>query len=195
MVIKLMVSNTCSAFEAEPVGSKVVDASAFLDGLETALRDYEFPDGTEGDLVAGQGFVPCPQLLPHVSSGEGLRTAIPDDYVARLHRGEVSLFLKREHAAPATFLACVVYTRRAYLHDPDVQGDRLEKVRISDSPCTHVLVAVIASAAPRAPLTPRRFAANLAGGNREAMVWSKDRIHEEARRVSEHWSEWCVVAG
>ena len=193
-MIRIVTSNVCKAFEAGPVGSKVTDATRFLDELETALGDFEFPDGS-GESARGQGFVVCPTALPYVSAGEGRRTADPADYVPREHRGEVGLFLRRERAAEATFLGCVVYTLEADLADPDVQGEPEEAERVRRLEATHVLVAVIAAAAPQAPLTHKRLVANLAGGNNEALKWSAERIREEARKVDAHWSEWCVVAG
>ena len=84
-----------------------------------------------------------PEALPFVSAGDGLRTEDPTDYVPALHRGEVSLFLKRERAGEPKFCGLVVYTRDAYLKDPDM--DDKETARILAAPCTHVLVAVIVS--------------------------------------------------
>ena len=190
-MVKVVTSNVCGAFGASPVGSKVEDAARFLDALEEEVGGRDFSKA----LVPGQGFVPLPAALPHVSSGEGLRTADPADYVAREHRGEVELFLRRERAEPATFLACVVYTAAAYLADPDVLGEPGEAARVRGSGATHVLVAVIASAAPEAPLTYRRFTENLAGGNREALAWTADEVRAEAAKVAAHWRRWCVVAG
>ena len=99
--------------------------------------------------------------MPFVSAGVGPQSTNPTDYVCRLHRGHVGAYLKREHAAPITGCAVVVYTREAYLANPEITA--MEAYRIGDA--THVLVAVLAFAGPEAPLTPHRLVANLAGGN------------------------------
>lgn len=49
-------------------------------------------------------------------------------------------------------------------------------------------------AGPKAPLTPHRLVANLAGGNRAALVWTADEIRAEAMASNEYDREWCVVA-
>jgi hypothetical protein len=202
-MVKIMTSNVCSAFEAAPVGSKVTDATRFLDEVGRAVEGHAFPDGSEEGTAAGQAYIVMHDgedvvnepVLDLVSSGEGRRTADPGDYVNVSHRGRVCQFLRRPRAAKAVALAVVVYTAEAYLADPDVQGEPEEAARVRGLGATHVLVAVLASAVVRAPLSPERFAANLAGGNREALAWSKDRIHEEAARVAAHADEWCPVAG
>jgi hypothetical protein len=184
-------SNICKAFDAAPVGSRVIDAARFEQALLSAIEVYDFA----ADRVPGQGFVLLPDALDFVSAGEGRRTNDPNDYVAVEHRGNVGLYLLRDMAAACTFCAAVVYTVEAYLADPDVQRDANEAARVAALDVSHVLVAVIASAAPRAPLTYERFAANLAGGNKEAQLWTADEIREQAKKIDAHWSEWCVVAG
>ncbi len=185
------VSNICKAFDGAPVGSRVVDADAFSTVLLDAIEAHDF----DAERVPGQAFLPLPGAVALVSAGEGRRTANAADYVAVEHRGKVQLFLRREHAAECTFCAVVVYTKAAYLADPDVQKDPRETARIEAQGVTHVLVAVIASASPKAPLPAERFVANLAGGNKEAQLWSADEIRDKAKDIEAHWSEWCVVAG
>jgi len=57
-----------------------------------------------------------------------------------------------------------------------------------------VLVAVLAFAGPKAPLTPHRLVKNLAGGNKEALLWSADEIRAKCAEAAGYWDEWCVVA-
>lgn len=113
------------------------------------------------------------------------------DYVPCIHRGEVSLFLRRNRAGDPKFCGLIVYTREAYFADPEV--DDKERERIGSA--THVLVAVIATSGPEAPLTPGRLVANLAGGNREALDWTADEIREKAKASHEFWTKYAVVAG
>jgi hypothetical protein len=184
---KFAVANICGALGESPIGSKVVDADEFFHRLERAVDGFDF--------APGSGILVCDELIGLVSSGEGLRTASPAHYVLREHRGEVSLFLKREKAAPCTFCAVVVYTASAYLADPDVAADPAEVAMVQTMKATHVLVAVIASSAPQAPLTPDRLVKNLAGGNKEALLWGAEEIRAKAKESADHWSTWCVVAG
>lgn len=184
-------SNVCKAFDAAPVGSRVIDAGAFGDALIAAIDAHVFAE----DRVPGQTFLPLPDATSFVSAGEGQRTTNPADYIAVEHRAKVELYLRRERAAKCTFCAAVVYTTTAYLADPDVQNEPDETARVKATGAPYVLVAVIASAAPKGPLTPDRFVANLAGGNKEAQLWDADEIRAKAKEIELHWSEWCVVAG
>ena len=186
---KLATSDILTAFDTAPIGTKVVDHTGFLDVAEKAIEGHDFTQ----DRVPGQGFIVCPEAIPFVSAGDGLRTDNPTDYHPALHRGQVSLFLKRERAGETKFCALVVYTTKAYLADPEV--DAQEAARVREAEATHVLVAVIASSGPEAPLTPTRFVANLAGGNREAQEWTADEIRHKAGQVHEYWSKYAVVAG
>ena len=129
-----------------------------------------------------------------VSAGVGRRSAEPEDYVLRANRGRVNAYLRRSAAAQVESLACIIYTREAYLADPDVREDMEEFDRITRSDATHVLVAILAAAGPKAPLTPIRFVENLAGGNREALLWSADEIRQKATAIAEYDRDWVVVA-
>lgn len=187
--IILAISDIVTAFSAMAVGTRILDTVGFMSAVRLAIDSHDF----SSDRVPGQGFIMCPEAIPFVSGGIGKRTANPEDYVARLYRGVVELFLKRELAAPLEGLAVVVYTREAYLADPEVAGSP-EGDRIRSGDATHVLVAVISMAGPKAPLTPTRFVSNLAGGNNEALQWSADEIRQKAGEVKDYWSTWAVVA-
>jgi hypothetical protein len=140
---------------------------------------------------AGQAYIEmsdkCNDL---VSSGVGKRTMNPDDYVVRVHREKVGLFLNRKFASKVDEVAIVVYTKEAYLNDPDISEQEMERIK----PYTHILVAVLASCGIHSPLTPGRFTRNLAGGNREALLWSADEIRQKAKVIAEYSNDWCVIA-
>ena len=187
--IRLGNSNILTAFAAAPIGTKVTDHDRFREAASAAILAHDFSQ----DRVPGQGFIICPEAIPFVSAGDGLRTDNPTNFTPALHRGEVTLFLKRELAGDTKFCALVVYTAEAYLSDPEVDGPEAAQIRGSE--ITHVLVAVIASSGPEAPLTPGRFTANLAGGNKEALVWTADEIREKAKAVRDYWTKYAVVAG
>ena len=189
--INLCVSNVCMAFEPSAIGTRVVDRCRFDLVVELMITDHD----ASKDRIPGQHFIVLqPRFWSLVSCGVGPRTKNPADYLVREHRGVVSLFLKRERAAQAESLAVIVYTREAYLADPDVEKDTAEAHRIRTSADTHVLVAVLASAGPKAPLGYERFVKNLAGGNKEALVWSADEIRAKASELPVYWDQWCVVA-
>lgn len=189
--IRLTVSNVCSAMKAVAIGTRVMDVPAFMKCVAELTADHDF----ESDRVRGQGYIPMPkEFFPLVSCGIGKRSADPADYVVRAHRGRVNAYLRRALAAEVESLACIVYDRVAYRGDPDVQGDLGEFKRITVSGATHVIVAVLAAAGPKPPLTPLRFVANLAGGNKEAQVWTAEEIRDMARQIAGYDDEWCVVA-
>lgn len=185
---KLIAANIVTCFDASSIGTKVLDRERFEVVAKAAISTHDF----DADDVPGQGFIQCPDAVPFVSAGVGKRTENPSDYVLRLYRGVVEVFLRREHAASVEGCALVVYTKEAYLADPDVAGDEVELERVKDA--THVLVAVLAFAGPKAPLSPHRLVHNLAGGNREAALWTADEIRAKALDSKTYHDEWCVVA-
>lgn len=188
---RIAVANILSAFADVTVGTKVLDRGEFLVAVSTAIEGHDF----ESDRVPGQGYIPMPEsAFTLVSAGVGRRSAEPEDYVLRAHRGRVNSYLCRSKAAQVESLVCVVYTRAAYLADPDVVQDVEEFDRITRSDATHVLVAVLAAAGPKAPLTPIRFVENLAGGNREALLWGADEIRQKATAIAEYDRDWVVIA-
>lgn len=186
--INLVSANTVTCFAASSIGTKVLDRKKFEAAAIAVIEKYNFV----AQQVPGQGFIQCPEAVPFVSAGVGKRTLETSDYVLRLYRGTVEMFLRREHAASVEACALVVYTKEAYLTDPDVAGDPAEPERVKDA--THVLVAVLAFAGPKAPLSPHRLVHNLAGGNKEAAVWTADEIRAKALETKTYHDEWCTVA-
>lgn len=185
---KLAISDICSAFESRTIGTKVTSRHDFEAILVDAIEKHDFST----ERVPGQAYLPIPALVLFVSSGVGKKNPDASKYVCREHRGVVSAYLKREFAAPVESCAVVVYTRDAYLKDPDVTPE--EASRIDSEGATHVLVAVLASAGPPSPLPPYRLVWNLAGGNREAALWTADEIRAKAKAAIEFNNEWSTVA-
>lgn len=197
-------ANIVTAFNARAIGTKVTRAAQFYELLDQAISDHLFPvesDRAEG-IVKGQAFIMLPEpAQATVSAGVGRRqvTLLPAQeslpasaFVAREHRGRVGLFLKRQFAAAVENVAAVVYTKEAYLADPDVAGDSDERARVANA--THVLVAILAFAGPKAPLSPVRFVHNLAGGNKNTAGLSGDSIRKQAEEIKAYDDAWCVVA-
>ena len=185
-------ANILTAMDETTIGSKVGNPRGFLKALETAVEAHD----QSRDRAPGQHFVVLPMEAVEaggVTCGIGLRTPNPDDFVLRNHRGNVSAFLRREHALPTTFCATIVYTRKAYLSDPDViaSGDT-----IADD-ATHVIVAVLASADGVPNPLPRgtyRLAHCLAGGNKEATAWSLEEVKQMCADSVAYEDKFCVVA-
>lgn len=187
--MKIKNANILTAFKVECIGTKVIDADEFDTFLFAAVEATDFG----AQRVPGQAVITLPPgAYRSVIAGAGKRTLNPDDYLARVHRGEVGLYLKREHAAKVEGLAVVVYTRDAYMADPDVAGHADEVERVGNA--THVLVAVLAFAGPRSPLPKGTFIHNLAGGNKEAALYSADEIRSMAKAIDDYWGQWCIVA-
>jgi len=182
-------SDIVSAFETQTIGTKVVDEAGFMNFLQNCVKNHD----SSKDRQLGQHFIPMPaEAFKTVSAGVGTRTENPEDYVLRLYRGRVETYLKREKAAIVENLAAIVYTAEAYLSDPDVKGEEVE--RIQNSGATHVLVAILASAGPRSPLSPYRLVHNLAGGNKEAQQWTENEIRSMAEESKKYHDEWATVA-
>jgi hypothetical protein len=195
MIIKFAISNVCSAFNSHTVGSKVTHLGLFIQALAEALATYD----DTNDKTPGQHFVMLPESATAlVSAGVALRETIPSTpghavlgYVVREHRGRVDVFARREYAARATGVAAVVYTLAAYLADPDVTEEEAREIPEGTS---HVIVAVLAFAGPKAPLSPYRLVANLAGGNNDALTYTADEMRALARDAIAYDNEYVVVA-
>jgi len=186
--VKLALSDILTAFNEEAIGSRVTNISEFSHFASVAIGEFDFAS----QRVPGQGFIMVPEAVPYVSAGVGRKSSDPSHYVCREHRGVVSAYLKREFAASVEGCALVVYTVAAYLADPDVTPK--ESARIKEMGATHVLVAVLAFAGPKSPLTPYRFVWNLGGGNNEALTWSADEIREKAKEIISFDNDWSAVA-
>lgn len=188
---KIAHANIVTAFSDRTIGTKVRDGFAFTRYLTAAVEATDFA----AQRVPGQAFIAMPDAARDtVIAGCGRRTLRESDYIARVHRGEMGLYLKRSEAAQVEGLAVVVYTTAAYLADPDVAGDEMEVARIKRDDPTHILVAVLAFAGPKSPLPKGTFIHNLAGGNKEAALYSADEIRTMAKAIDAYWSEWAIVA-
>lgn len=188
--MQIELANIVTAFDTETIGTKVIDPEGFWRVLSEAIEKHDFA----ADRIPGQGFILIPDAVPFVGAGVGPRTADPEDYVCRCHRGVVGAFLRRQKAGKVEGCAAVVYTREAYLADPDVLAETAEMARIERSGAPYVLVTILAFAGPKSPLPLHRFVANLAGANHEAQAWTADEIRAKAKEVVDYHDAWCTVA-
>lgn len=190
--MKIGFANILQAFNDKCVGSKVTNRECFLSNVRLAVETFDF----NAQTTPGQGYLLLnSSAVNDVSAGVGRHVDNPKAYVLRSWRGKVGAYLKREHAAKVDSVAVVVYTRAAYMCDPDVAADWDEAYRVNHEELSHVIVAVLAGAGPKAPAyTPGRLVSNLAGGNKDALAWDADTIREKAKESADYASEWAVVA-
>ena len=189
--MKFINANILQAFDDTAVGTRVVQPYLFMRHLSAAVAVFDF----DAQTTPGQGFVSLPkEAFSSVSAGVGKQRDDPSAYVLRSWRGSVGAYLKREHAAPVESLAAIIYTTDAYLADPDVARDSDEVSRVEATGASHIIVAVLAFAGPKAPLSPGRLVSNLAGGNKNALAWNADTIREKAKESAAYAAEWSVVA-
>lgn len=187
----IVPSDIVTAFSDEAIGSKILcDELKFLEEVAKGIESFDW----SSCRIPGQAYLKLSKYACNfVGAGVGKRTKDPKDYVIRVHRGEVGLYLHRSLAAKnVDDVAVVIYTLDAYLKNPDITED--EVIRISDINPTHVIVAILASSGEPSVLSPGRFVSNLSGGNREALVWTADEIRDKAKAIKQFNSEWCVVA-
>lgn len=184
------VSHICSAFKDETIGSKVKNPWFLKIALAEALRTHD----TSLDRTPGQHVVQMPVgSTALVSAGVARRADVPSwRYIVREHRGRVDAYAHRDYAAKAEAVSVVVYTRAAYMADPEVVASGESDI-ISEL-VTHVIVAVLAFAGPKAPLSPYRFVSNLAGGNKDALTYTADDMRRMATDIKAYDDEWVVVA-
>jgi hypothetical protein len=194
MSINIKPSHIWSAFEDDCIGSKCGNQDAFELNLEAAIENHD----TSRDRAEGQHFIVLSKEAIEASgitAGVGRKTANVEDYVLRLYRGGVKTFLNREHALPVSFCAVIVYTKAAYLADPE--GTDKLRAEIEASEGTHFLVALLANAEgvpSPAPRSPSNLVKCLAGRNNEAEVWTLDEIKEMAKASVEYDETFAVVA-
>jgi hypothetical protein len=186
--VHLATASIVTALKPPTIGTRVTNLLEFFRVAQAAVEGHDFTQGK----VPGQAYIECPELVPFVSAGIGPKSSRPEDYVCREHRGVVAAYLKRKFAATPTGCALVVYTKQAYFDDPEVTTD--EVVRINENGATHIIVAVLAFAGPASALSTHRFVSNLAGGNREAALWTADEIRAKAKEVLDYKSAWSTVA-
>lgn len=194
--MKIARADIVTAFDEKTIGTKVIAPFAFNNALEAAIEAYTFP-------ANGQGFVTLPAsaydtVSPGVRRVEGL---IEKDFVVRQHRGHWGCYAKRSSPrlslVPVEGLACVVYTKDAYLADPDLAAQEhkapcmgsiheydhggdcpcgvlaknvkalQERERITNLDPDYILVAVLAFCGPKSPLPLWTLVHNIAGGNNE----------------------------
>jgi hypothetical protein len=186
-----------SAYNDNCIGSKVVianDKHWHIREFELALQKAIATHDPKDDWSEGQLQVVFPkEHLNLLSCGVGERTDNPDDYVVRVHRGQVSLFLKREKALPCESAKVIVYTKAALLKDPQLAEE--DRTRIEESEVTHYMVALLANAegVPDSR-SPYRLVDCLAGGNNDAEKWTLEDIKRLAKDARDYADKWEVVA-
>ncbi len=173
------------------VGTRIAEPGPLAGALGAAVADYVFPDN-------GQGFITLdlevhPSIAEYVQAGVAPVSDIPADYVVRSHRGEIITVLRREAAADLTpdGVAVIVYTREAFLADPDTSDE--EKAAFVEAGHTHCWVTTLAFKGPPPPLGSRRFVRNLAGGNAAYADKTAFELRTEAAAIAEYEAQWCVV--
>lgn len=188
--MKLYIHSIAQAqFAGSAVGTVVTRGERLLRLIEDTILDRPMPED-------GQAFfVLADTARTMATAGVAPRTQDPEDYVPRVHRGEVGLYLDRDRFAAKDLVpdavAVVVYTLKAYLEDP--QTTPAQKDEVVAAQAEHVLITVLGMRGPEAPVTPERFAFNLAGGNNAALAASADKLRAEAREVAAYFRTWCVV--
>lgn len=200
-------TNCCQAFtsaikqENPIVGSVVLNHADFLSHVTHAIKAHKWDK-------SGQAKLKLPKtVFEHVSPGDGEHTHQLGDYVLSKHRGQVDRYLKRELAGRTASCSVVVYTREAYLSDPEVTVSLREGVE-------HVIVAVLASCCEESPYPWRTLVNNISGGNAEFHLSNVDfdahanspldhladadkayKWQDLAKISIDHWTKHCLVAG
>ena len=192
MYISIAPSYIWQAENNSVIGSKVGDSPAFREALTTAI----FNHNSSSDRAEGQHFIVLsPEAIKasDITCGVGRKTSNIEDYVMREWRGNVQTFLKREKAMEVAFCAVIVYTKSAYLADPQMPEDERKQVLASKD--THYLVALLANGdgVPNAR-SPYRLVDSLAGGNNEFENISIEDVKAMAVESKAYADTWGVVA-
>ncbi len=183
------ISEICTAFGDLSIGTKVTNRSAFSVTLAAKMKYVKF-----GDL--GQAYVELPEAIPYVSGGVALRSNTSFSTVCiREHRGSFGVYASRSLAEKPGSLAVVVYTRKAYFNDPEVNTEELFEPWID-----YIIVAVLSTPAGvggDGVMGTYRFTSNLAGGNNKYKPengYTLDKAISDAKLCLEYENIWMTVA-
>lgn len=187
------ISKTCSAFNEKTVGTKVIDKVSFIKELTKAIKLIDF----NNQKTVGQAVVSMDSsCFSFVSSGVGFHTNNLDDYIIRKHRGYVGLYLKRIFAAPIENLDVVIYTKDAYINDPDiheVDGELEEVLKVNPE---YVIVAVLTNSTANKSYSYNRFVKNLAGANHNFAehLLTVEGLIDKAKEVVRFSGRYATIA-
>ena len=193
MTVQLGFASIVTAFDDKAIGTKVTDEIKFRHIMLEAIADYD-KKAKDNPKDNGQWFIFLPKEVVFYVAGAGVgkRSNDENDYVLRSYRGRVDAYLKREKAEQSTGVAVVVYTRDAYLRNPDVQADPDELRRAAEFDASHYVVAILSFAGPPSVVSPYRFTANLAGANDDFVFNPSDMLNVETTATDD--DHWLVVA-
>jgi hypothetical protein len=178
--MKIHVLSICEAFNCVAIGTKVKNGCG-EEALLLIVAGVEAHDASN-DRVPGQHFIMLPKNAAElVHCGVAKRTLEPSDYINREHRGEMGQYMRRACAQICTGVAAVVYTKAAALVDEDVKVESHLLEEITSSDASHILVTLLAFGGPEGTfVSPHRFVANLAGGNKEYdLIAAFDKVLED----------------
>lgn len=197
--MKIMIADICEAFKTKAIGSRVdkIHHDDFMKVLEKAIESHDFSK----DRVPGQAVITLPKIVNKwVSPGTQKRgSKEPKDFVVRQYRGEVGMYLKGVHfGLGSKQVRCVVYTRDAYLKDPDCDTKERKKVVEFNKAVyfnSYILVAVLGDCDKNpSTVSYSRFVKNLAGANNEYAVMSKDEVVTLAQKVDDYRKNYIGVS-
>lgn len=161
MSIILATAEICTAFQTLCIGTKVLEPYHrwFTQILHDSIAAHVFPENGQAKILLPD--ITRPMVSAGIASREELREG---DFVARKFRNRVGLYARRKFAMQSEKVFAIVYTRDAYIADPDyVEGSLFG---LPDY--THVLVALLGHAGPEdVPYGSRVLLHNMAGGNNE----------------------------
>ncbi len=184
--MKIGSADIVTADKNKTVGSKIISVF-FWEHLARAIGDFQFPEN-------GQALIPMNDAVDTVSCGVARRVEVPlAGYHIVEYREGPTMFVDREYAASTKSLSCVVYTKAAYVANPDCTPEEAERVKDYD----YILVAVLASAGNGSPLSAGRFVHNLAGGNnafKPENGYTIEKAIEDAKAIVAYGKEWVTVA-
>lgn len=201
--MRFFISNVCEAFKSNAVGSKVNPQfhQQFFAEVEQAINLHDFST----DKVRGQMVLTLPEHVnAWVSPGSWERPEstsniefVHRDYVMRVFRNEVGLYLRRKPEMVSNGVAVVVYSAEAYRNDPDfdeVENALMNDEYAGDEADVFVIVAVLGYSGPASTVSYSRFVKNLAGANNEYIKMTKDEVVAKAKEVIDYRSKYMGVA-
>lgn len=186
-------ANSCTASRSGPIiGSRILDREAFLEAASRAIiacLGSDNPRRFDGCTAL------CPEALPFVTSGVGLRSDDPEAYVVRAGPQGVEMYLKRLYESPSHRCLLRVNAREHYFaYQPAANPLHAEERRLLlDNPAIRYLITEV-EAAPGMILPTSFKEVTYALAQCDPFFLNPSLLQQLSKASIAYWKKWCVVA-
>lgn len=200
-------ADVCVAPTTASVGTKITNLPAFMRALDARIIALAAECASENEPFPAKPFFVMNECLPFIESGDvEMEVAREAGFIGREWRGWPMAFADGNKIAPALlvpkFCGVSVYSRLAYMTDPDVEAQTAPDWPGPMINCDYVVVIVIGSRAAFSAVPVHALVHNIAGGNADCLLTGDDgHDAQQARKFRKlaadsemHAKAWITVA-